>query len=328
MEQSTFTAQQPLTPQQLRALHNNLNRDRVATRSNMSYLEAWDVKATLIRVFGYAGFSAECLDAKIIREEQVEQVADKNKMNWSVSAQATVRITIHQTGAVFTESAIANNKQPDWAEAADTALKSAESDALKRAAIYLGTQFGLSLYDSGTTADVVKTVLAPDQAASVALINTSRVDSAEGAAARERLQAVLKVHQPTVTEVPTVVAEPTVTEPPAPAPAPVATVTSPVVKAMQNAERVGQELDQAEQEAQPPTAPAKARATRKSPAKAKPTVSADKQAVARQALARAERSTGTTPVGGPGDPYLTNYGPGSPEFVMDDEIQAREDAGL
>ena len=35
------------------------------------------------------------------------------------------------------------------------AVKTAESDALKRAAINLGTQFGLSLYADGATRDVV-----------------------------------------------------------------------------------------------------------------------------------------------------------------------------
>lgn len=318
MEQSpTLTAQQPLSVAQLRALHNNLNRERVANRQGMSYLEAWDVKATLIRVFGYAGFSAECLEARIIREEQVPQRENASQMNWSVSAQATVRITIHQTGAVFTESAIANNKQPDWAEAADTALKSAESDALKRAAIYLGTQFGLSLYDSGTTADVVKTVLSPDQADSITLINTSRTDSPEGASARERLQSVLKVHQPTVTEVPAVASTPTVTEPPTPAPVPVATVTAPgaaVAKALENAERVAQELDAATPTAKP--APAKRRK-----ATPKATSSADKQALARQALANAERATGTRPVGDD-TPYPVDH---SDEFAMDDVRQIAED---
>src|SRR5690606_16452669 len=41
----------------------------------------------------------------------------------------------------------------------DNALKSAESDALKRCAINLGTQFGLSLYKDGAFADVIKKVL-------------------------------------------------------------------------------------------------------------------------------------------------------------------------
>ena len=41
----------------------------------------------------------------------------------------------------------------------DNAVKTAASDALKRCAINLGTQFGLSLYDDGRTTDVVKGTL-------------------------------------------------------------------------------------------------------------------------------------------------------------------------
>jgi recombination DNA repair RAD52 pathway protein len=315
MEQSPTTT--PLSTAQLRALHNNINKDRVARRDGMSYLEAWDVKTSLIRVFGYAGFSAECLEAKIIREEQVPQARNPEKMNWSVSAQATVRLTIHQTGAVYTESAIANNKQPDWGEAADTALKSAESDALKRAAIYLGTQFGLSLYADGATSDVVKTVLAPDQADIVRDINTSRVDSPERQDALDRLQARMKVHPTaTLTEAPAVVVEPTVTT------VPVATVAGPVARAMANAEREAAEIAKAERAAQRietgqrPAAQTKRKGSTRKAAPAE-SVSADRQAVARQALADAEQHVGLT------DP---NWGPGHPDYVMDDEIQMAEDS--
>lgn len=153
----------PITPEQLTALTAPLNKARVSEKQRMSYLEAWDVKATLIRMFGFGGFSAETMDARILRSEQVPQVSNANKMNWEVTAQAVVRLTIHQTGAVYQEYAIAGSKQPDFTESADMAIKSAESDALKRAAIYLGTQFGLSLYNNGALADVVSTILAPGQ---------------------------------------------------------------------------------------------------------------------------------------------------------------------
>jgi hypothetical protein len=43
----------------------------------------------------------------------------------------------------------------------DNAVKTAASDALKRCAINLGTQFGLSLYDDGSLADVVRNTIAP-----------------------------------------------------------------------------------------------------------------------------------------------------------------------
>lgn len=322
MEQATLAqpvAGIPLTVTQLRALHNNLNKERVATRESgrqrLSYLEAWDVKATLIRVFGYAGFSAECIESHVVREEQVPQRDNASQMNWSVSYKATVRLTIHQTGAVYTESAIGNNKQPDYAEAADTALKSAESDALKRAATYLGTQFGLSLYDDGRLTDVVKTVLAPEQAEIISDITVMRANSAESQAAHDRLQARMKVHQ---TEVPAVPVEPTVTQAPA-TPVAVATVTAPataVAKALENAGQRAAELDQAQADAHP---------RRKAPARKKPakTVSADRQAVARQALAQAERATGTTPVRpGDEDGYYVD------EADVDAVHQAREDAGL
>jgi hypothetical protein len=47
------------------------------------------------------------------------------------------------------------------------AIKTAESDAIKRAAINLGTQFGLSLYNNGSTKDVVIEVLAKQEISNV-----------------------------------------------------------------------------------------------------------------------------------------------------------------
>lgn len=333
MEQDTHT---PLTVDQLVALHSNLNPNRVSRLQNgMSYLEAWDVKATLIRMFGYAGFSAECLEAKILRTAEIPQSKDDSKMNWAISAQATVRLTIHQTGAVYTESAIATSKQPDWGESADMALKSAESDALKRAAIYLGTQFGLSLYDDGKTSDIIQTTLSPGQGPIMDMINASRRDDPEATASLTRLQNAMKVHAPTVTEVPTVIPVATITSP----------VAVPVAKALENAERVAKELDAAERQPtareqkvaklqgvlntldeiqaedaarsadpevdaprQRQTSPKRGRAT-------KPTVTADKAAVARQALATAHKHVGL------GDPYEEQ------NFAMDDARQVAEDSG-
>jgi len=151
----------PLTMRQRRFLMSALNPERVEKKQRMSYMAAWDIKRTLIQAFGHGGFSAECIDAKIINAVQAPQSSNPQKMNWVITAQAKVRLTIHQTGAVYTEYAIANSQQPDYTESADMAIKSAESDALKRAAIYLGTQFGLSLYDNGSTNEVVGKVYAP-----------------------------------------------------------------------------------------------------------------------------------------------------------------------
>lgn len=156
----------PLTQRQLQGLMNGLRQDRVSSRrgtgsSTLSYLEAWDVKATLIKVFGFGGFSSEVIESKI------ERIFDKAEYGgnaaWVVLASATVRLTIHQLGAVYTETAVSSQAGSQIGEVGDFAMKTAESDALKRAAVFLGTQFGLSLYNAGSTADVVTTVLEPGQ---------------------------------------------------------------------------------------------------------------------------------------------------------------------
>jgi hypothetical protein len=130
-----------LTPEQVEVLLRPLHPARVVQRTQggatLSYVEAHDVKATLIRMFGFGGFSAEVLDAKVLSITEAANQAGRTQH--TVLATSTVRLTIPATGAVYTETA-----------------------ALKRCAIYLGTQFGLSLY-AGTTKDVVRVIYAPDQ---------------------------------------------------------------------------------------------------------------------------------------------------------------------
>lgn len=137
-----------------------LHASRIAKRSggggkSLSYLEAWDVKAHLIRIFGFGGFSADVIESTLAYEEQGER-------NWSVGYKVVLRLTIPSLEATYTEAAIGSAQLPQRGEAHDMAIKTAESDALKRAAINLGTQFGLSLYNDGDTKDVVHMTLDRD----------------------------------------------------------------------------------------------------------------------------------------------------------------------
>jgi recombination DNA repair RAD52 pathway protein len=167
-----------LSQSQLAALGaGRISGNRVATRTDsgkkLSYVEAWDVKATLIKIFGFGGFSVELLESQVLAQFEKPQSSNPNKMNAVVVIRATVRLTIHATGAVYTEAATGQNAQPDIGKAFDTALKSAESDALKRAAVFLGTQFGLSLY-AKTTNDVCRPILQPEQQAIRAAIEAGK----------------------------------------------------------------------------------------------------------------------------------------------------------
>lgn len=174
-----FRTRVELTAQQMGALMAPLSQGRVASRSQggatLSYVEAWDIKACLIRVFGFGGFSAEVVDSKIVQiRESATMPQHANKDGGAktpqVIAQSTVKLTIFGVGpfgqdAVYSETAIGVNSGWDIGDVADNAMKSASSDALKRCAIYLGTQFGLSLYNNGSREDVVRVILEPEQQA-------------------------------------------------------------------------------------------------------------------------------------------------------------------
>lgn len=142
-----------LNDRQYEQLLKPLNESRVAKRGQagrqLSYLEAWDVKAHLIRIFGFGGWSADVLESTLAFEDKNE------KGQWNVGYKVTLRLSIPTLQCTYTESAVGSANLPQRGEAHDMAIKTAESDALKRAAINLGTQFGLSLYNNGSMRDVV-----------------------------------------------------------------------------------------------------------------------------------------------------------------------------
>ncbi|MGV0949380.1 MAG: Rad52/Rad22 family DNA repair protein [Azonexus sp.] len=149
-----------LTRQQFDILMSPLRSNRVAKRKvqgrDLSYLEAWDVRAHLIRIFGFGGFSVTADQAELV-SHLTEQ--GQSKRNHVVSWKVRVTLEVPVLGATYSEYAIGTANLPDVGEAMDMAIKTAESDGLKRAAINLGTQFGLSLYNNGQYADVIQKCL-------------------------------------------------------------------------------------------------------------------------------------------------------------------------
>lgn len=146
-----------LNQRQYEQLLKPLNPSRVAKRQqanrSLSYLEAWDVKAHLIRIFGFGGWGWNVIKADLAFEEQNERGM------WNVGYKVIGCLSFVDLCVSYTEAAIGQATLPQRGEAHDMSIKTAESDALKRAAINLGTQFGLSLYNDGSLNDVVKTTL-------------------------------------------------------------------------------------------------------------------------------------------------------------------------
>jgi hypothetical protein len=163
-----------LNDNQYQQLLKPLNPARIAKRSGggrqLSYLEAWDVKAHLNRIFGFLNWSADVIESSLAFEEKNE------KGQWHIGYKVTLRLSISNYGfsalghTTYTEAAVGFSTLPSRGEAHDMAIKTAESDALKRAAINLGTQFGLSLYNNGSPKDVVGTTLDRDLVDNVVIV--------------------------------------------------------------------------------------------------------------------------------------------------------------
>ncbi|MGW2739164.1 Rad52/Rad22 family DNA repair protein [Streptomyces sp. NPDC001288] len=150
-------------------LHGGINPRRVRTLNKLSHLEAWDVRRQLIRIFGFGGFSIETLSLDLVHENANPNHRKKNKAGeeygdpytaWTIVYRAQVRLTvfdIHGREISHFEDGAAGDavNQPSVGDAHDMAMKTAFSQALKRCAVNLGDQFGLSLYNDGSRDAVV-----------------------------------------------------------------------------------------------------------------------------------------------------------------------------
>lgn len=171
-----------LRANQVEQLLKGINPSRVGKDGKgFAHLEAWDVRAHLIRIFGFAKWSQELIELEQIFETSIEK---DGKTRWTVAYRATVRLTIY-TGdledAVYTEAAVGDSQNnPSRADAHDMAIKTAESQAFKRCAINLGDQFGLSLYNNGGTGSVVRAVLDQEQARATETKDSNEVPKKNG----------------------------------------------------------------------------------------------------------------------------------------------------
>ena len=124
-----------------------------------------DVRAHLIRIFGFGGFDVEVIASECIFEHN-RVVNDKPSARWDIGYRALVRLTIRdESGATvcrYEDGATATAQNQTLGDGHDLAYKSAISYALKRCATNLGDQFGLSLYNKGQMeALVISTLVRP-----------------------------------------------------------------------------------------------------------------------------------------------------------------------
>ncbi|MGW2520546.1 Rad52/Rad22 family DNA repair protein [Streptomyces sp. NPDC001617] len=150
-----------LTAPQLRLLHRGLDPKRVGKDDKgHAHMEAWDIKRYLLRVFGFAGYDTENRELSMVKEIEIPGQGQNAKSRWTVIYRAQVRLIVkdvqgREIGHWDGEAVGDSYNQPKIGDAHDMAMKTAASQALKRAATNLGDQFGLSLYNGASTDPVV-----------------------------------------------------------------------------------------------------------------------------------------------------------------------------
>lgn len=139
------------TSEQLADLTAPLDRASVATRQQagqtLSYVTAWHVIAEANRIFGFDGWTRETVELRQLGEPRT--VDNKVRVGYS----ARVRVTVYAGERVIIREGCGFGQgiDKDQDQAHESALKEAESDAMKRALMTFGNQFGLALYDKAQT---------------------------------------------------------------------------------------------------------------------------------------------------------------------------------
>lgn len=134
--------------EQKAALAAPLDRSRVATRQqagrNLSYIEGWHAIAEANRIFGFDGWYRETVELRQLGDPILGKDRNGNDQ-WRVNYMCRVRITVDEVlrdGCGFGQGI-----DKDIGQAHESALKEAETDAMKRALMTFGNPFGLALYD-------------------------------------------------------------------------------------------------------------------------------------------------------------------------------------
>lgn len=130
---------------QLRALKRPLKASDIRTRQaqgrELSYIEGWHAISEANRIFGFDAWNRETIESKCLLSREIRGA-------FHVVYVAKVRITVTaEEQAIIREGVGAGEAQcPTLGEAHDKAIKTAETDATKRALATFGKPFGLALY--------------------------------------------------------------------------------------------------------------------------------------------------------------------------------------
>lgn len=138
------------SPEQIGQLSAKLDASHVKSREQagrkLSYIEGWHAIAEANRIFGYDAWTRETLEIRMVAEGARKIGRPPNQRDgFGVSYIAKVRVIVD--GVAREGIGAGHGVDADLGLAHESAIKEAETDAMKRALMTFGNPFGLALYD-------------------------------------------------------------------------------------------------------------------------------------------------------------------------------------
>ena len=124
-------------------------RQREQGRGKVAYVEGWVAIAEANRIFGFDGWQRQTIAVRCVSQAE-RAIGRDQKPGWGVTYTARVRVTVTaggRTPLIREGSGAGHGIDVDLGQAHESALKEAETDAMKRALMTFGNPFGLALYD-------------------------------------------------------------------------------------------------------------------------------------------------------------------------------------
>jgi DNA recombination protein Rad52 len=138
----------PFTTETIKALSGKLDsanvKERTQSGRRLFYIEGWHAIAEANRIFGFDAWNRETVDIRLVQERE-RPIGSGGAAGWGVTYIARVRVTV---GSIIREGVGSGHGiDRDLGLAHESAIKEAETDAMKRALMTFGNPFGLALYD-------------------------------------------------------------------------------------------------------------------------------------------------------------------------------------
>lgn len=175
------------TPEQKQQLAAPLNKAHVkppAPGKYGEYIEGWRVIDEANRIFGFDGWDRETVEMIETNRDLVELTGNNGPYKqWRVGYRAKVRIVVSagdtEIAREGTGCGSGQGKPEALGDVIESAIKEAETDAMKRALMTFGNPFGLALYDK-TKSNVQTMPEEPPASVTLALEGIAACDTQKG----------------------------------------------------------------------------------------------------------------------------------------------------